>query len=192
MDSLIVRYPGLVEKALVAAKEKITKQTIIRDEAAKKVQNLRVIDKTSPYTSIGSEAGQAEIAYNIEDASLRNEFEELGLIYKWAPLYLEYIQNNTDTYNFDNFNTFVEVYTSVNRNHLERLIHGYSFDCKCHFFGHGNSNQPIQHQYINGEETCLLGVPVHLCNISTAINKIGFIGCQDPEYIYPIPTNFVV
>jgi hypothetical protein len=192
METFVVRYPELVKNAVKNATEKISKQTIIRDEAAKKVQNLRSIDKTSPYTSIGSDAGQAEIAYNIEDAALHNDFEQLGLIHKWAPLYLEYIQNHIDYYDFDNFKTFCDVYTAVNRSHIDRLIRGYRFDCKCHFFGHGNVNQPIPHQYTNGEATCSLGVPVHLSNIKTAINKVGFIGCQNPDYIYPIPNNFVV
>jgi hypothetical protein len=191
MESFVERYPEIIKTAITAATEAINAQMAIRELAAKKVENLRAIDKNSPYTSISSEAGQAEIAYNIEDAALRAEFEKLGLVHKWATPYLEYIRNHTDDYDFNRFGTFADVYTAVNRNHVNRLIIDYRFDCKCHFFGHGNSNRPIEHHYINGEETCEQGVHVHLSNIKTAINKIGFIGCHDPEYIYPVPDNFV-
>jgi hypothetical protein len=191
MESFVARYPEIIKTAVTAATEAINVQMAIREAAAKKVLDLRAIDKTSVYACIGSDAGQAEIAYNIEDAALRAEFEKLGLIHKWSTPYLEYIRNHTDNYEFNRFGTFADVYTAVNRNHVDRLITGYRFDCKCHFFGNGNSNRPIDHHYINGEKTCQQGVAVHLSNIKTAINKIGFIGCHDPEYIYPIPNNFV-
>jgi hypothetical protein len=187
MELFVARYPDIVKVAINEATEKINIQTKIRDVAAEKVTALRAIDTSTAYTSIGSDAGRAEIALNIEEASLRQEFENLGLIYKWTPAYLDYIKSHNDIYDFEQFQKFFEVYTAVNRNHVDRLIRDHRFECKCQFFGYANNNRPQDHYYVNGEETCSRGVLVHLSNIKTAVNKIGFIGCHDPEYIYPVP-----
>jgi hypothetical protein len=191
MESFVAQYPEIVKAAITEATEKINAQTKIRDMAADKVMSLRAIDTGSPYSSIGSDAGRAEIALNIEEAALRFEFENLGLIYKWAPAYIDYIKNHNDIYMFEQFHTFFNVYIAVNRNHVERLIRDHRFECKCQFFGYENNGRPGEHYYVNGEETCSRGVLVHLSNIKSAINKVGFIGCHDPEYIYPVPNTYI-
>jgi hypothetical protein len=191
MELFVVRYPELVKDAITAATNKITQQTLVLETADKKVKELRAIDNTSTYTSIGSNAGQAEIAYNIEAARLRYDIEQLELIRQWADQYLEYIKNHDDGCDFNNIKTFRDLYTFVNQNHLERLIQGHRFECKCQFFGHTTENNQSSnsHFYVDGAMCCSWGVPVHLSNTQTAIQKVGFIGCTVPEYVYPLPNS---
>lgn len=191
METFVARYPELVKDAITAAKNEINQQTLVRDSASKKVQDLRAIDKTSPYTSISSDAGQAEIAYNIEDSWLRYEIEQLELIREWADAYLEYIKSHEDSYDFKRFHTFSDLYTAVNNNHINRLIQGHRFECKCQFFGYNMNDN--NHHYTSGEECCSQGVPVHLSNITSASKKIGLIGEQTPDKlnIYPVPNTFL-
>ena len=193
MESFLLRYPEIVKDAIASANHEINKQTAIRDEAAKKVTQLRTIDNTSPYTCIGSDAGQSEIAYNIEEARLRYEIEQRQLIKEWANAYLEYIQTHTEIYNFNSFKTFREIYTTVNKNHIERLTRSHTFECKCHFFTQNTNNNLETHFYTNGDECCSLGVPVYIPNIQSAIKTIGIISEQNPNNfnIYPVPTNIV-
>ncbi len=190
METFVNRYPELVNNAIMAATNEINKQTLVRDSASKKVKELRAIDTTSSYTSIGSKAGQAEIAYNIEEARLCHEVEQLGLIQEWADAYLKYIKNYSDSYDFSNIETFGDFYTSVNKNHIERFIRGHRFECKCQFFGYPANTE--SHFYINGDVCCSLGVPVQLSNITSAAKNIGIIGQKNPDYfnLYPIPNNF--
>jgi hypothetical protein len=191
METFVYRYPELVKDAITAAKNEINKQSLVRDSAAKKVQDLRAIDKTSPYTCISSDAGQAEIAYNIEEARLCHEIGQLELIREWADAYLEYIKSHGDSYDFKSFHTFSEFYIAVNNNHINRLIQGHRFECKCQFFGYDmNYNN---HHYTSGEGCCSRGVPVHLSNTTSAIKKIGLIGEQNPDKlnIYPVPNTIL-
>jgi hypothetical protein len=190
METFVNHYPELVKNAITAATNEINQQTLVRDSAAKKVGQLRAIDTTSSYTSIGSDAGQAEIAYNIEDSWLRYDIEQLGLIREWADAYLEYIKSHEDSYDFSNIKTFGDFYTTVNNNHIERFIRGHRFECKCQFFGYPANTE--SHFYINGDVCCSLGVPVHLSNITSAAKNIGIIGQKNPDHfnLCPIPNNF--
>ncbi len=189
MESFVSRYPELIEDAIIAATNEINQQTLVREAAAKKVKELRAIDTTSSYTSIGSNAGQAEISYNIEDARLRYVIEQLGLIREWADAYLEYVKDHNDSYDFSNIRTFRDFYTSVNKNHIERFIRGHRFECKCQFFGYTANTE--SHFYINGDVCCSFGVPVHLSNTTSAAKNIGIIGQKNPDFfnIYPIPNT---
>ena len=189
METFVNRYPELVKDAITAAKNEINQRTLIRDSAAKKVRDLRAIDTTSPYTSIGSDAGQAEIAYNIEDSWLRYDIEQLELIREWTDAYLEYIKSHEDSYDFKSFHTFSDFYTAVNNNHINRVIQGHRFECKCHFFGYDMNDN--NHHYTSGEGCCSQGVPVHLSNTKSATKKIGLIGEKNPDKlnIYPIPNT---
>lgn len=193
MDSFLLRYPQLIQEAITVANYEITEQTNIRDEAAKKVQRLRAIDSTSPYTCIGSDAGQAEIAYNIEEAWLKHEVEKLELIKEWADKYLRYIQSHTDTYDFTSFQKFSDFYTAVNKNHVQRLIRGQRFDCKCQFYGVSNNTNNQEHFYTEGEECCVLDTPVHLTNIKTCIKTIGVIQHTEASQLnlYSIPNEHI-
>ncbi len=192
MDSFLLRYPKLVEEAISIATYEIAHQTTIRDEAAKKVQRLRTIDNTSPYTCIGSDAGQAEIAYNIENAWLKHEVDQLQLIKEWADRYLLYIQSHNDMYNFNSFRTFSDFYTTVNKNHIQRLIRGKKFECKCQFYGVSNNTNNQEHFYTEGEECCVLNTPVHLTNIKTSIKTIGVIQHTEASQLnlYSIPNEY--
>ncbi len=192
MESFANRYLLLVKTAKSTASEGVRKQREVVQLAAKKVQNLRELDRASPYTSIGSNAGQAEIAYNIEEARLRYEVQQLELIDQWASVYIEYIKTHTDTYNFNSFETFSDVCSAVNKQHLVRLISGYKFECKCQFFGKDlemTNNNRGDHFYTDGEKCCSWGTEVHLTGIQSAIEKIGLIGVETPSQlnIYPIP-----
>jgi hypothetical protein len=195
MESFANRYLLLVKTAKSTASEAVCQQREVVQKAAAKVQELRGLDRTSPYTSIGSNAGQAEIAYNIEQARLNHEIEQLELIDQWADLYLEYIKRHTDTYNFNSFETFSDVCSAVNKQHLLRLISGYKFECKCQFFGNDLemvNNHRGDHVFTDGELSCSWGTEVHLANIKSTINRIGLIGVEKPGQlnIYPIPNKY--
>lgn len=187
-------YHELVKNAIEAATQKIAQQTIVVEEASKKVQMLREIDSTSLYTCISSNAGQAEIAYNIEKARLKHEVEQLELIKEWADSYLEYIKSHReDNYDFNDFHTFFDLYTTINKYHIQRLIRGKQFECKCQFFGDMKYLDHEEHFYREGEECCVLDTPVHLTNLKTAIKTIGIIQHTDSTKlnIYSVPNKYV-
>lgn len=188
MDYFITRYPDLITHAINCANAEIKKQTAVRDAATKKVQELRAIDTTSTYTSIGSNAGQAEIGLNIAEATLKADIEHLELIIQWAEPYLEYIKSHEDIYDFNASTNFSDLYKSVNTNHVNQLIRGHKFECKCQFFGHGNGNKK-EHFYTNGNKYCDMDVPVYLENVKVVVNTIGAIQHTNPDKLgfYAVP-----
>lgn len=207
METFVARYPEIVNNAKDVALEAIRKQREVVQLASKKVQELRELDRTSPYTSIGSNAGQAEIAYNIENARLNYEVQQPELIDQWADAYMEYIKTHMSiikcpslgtvephgTYNCNSFETFADVCAAVNSDHIINLITGHKFECKCQFFdNYIEKPLPNDHFYIGGYICCLRGTKVHLTGIKSAIKRIGLIGIVDPDKlnIYPIPNKY--
>jgi hypothetical protein len=156
----------LLTDAIQEAYEEIKTQTIVTENASKLVDQLRQTDKTSPLS--------AEIDYNIQKAALLQIANYYTDIQIWAPKYVALINQEES----NKYKTFRELYTEVNKTHLDSIIKDYTFECKC--------SDDIIHSYTFGDEICCMGSKVDLVNIDTAHNTLGYIQYDYPYGIYPI------
>jgi hypothetical protein len=156
----------LLTDAIQEAYEEVKAQTIVTENAGKLVDKLKQTDKTSP---LG-----AEINYKIQKAYLLQLADYYTDIQIWAPKYIELINKEES----NKYKTFRELYTDVNKIHLDHIIKDYTFECKC--------SGDIIHSYTYGDEICCMGSKVDLVNIDTAHNTLGYIQYDYPYGIYPI------
>ncbi len=164
----------LLVNAIQEAYEQFTTQTIVTENVSKLVDKLRETDKVSPFLSIFSEAGRAEIDYKIQKAALLKIADYYTDIQIWAPKYVALI--NLEESN--KYKTFRDLYTEVNKVHLDTIIKDYTFVCKC--------CDDIVHSYTFGDDICCMGTKVSLVNIDTAQDTLGYIQYDYPYGIYPI------
>jgi hypothetical protein len=164
----------LLVNAIQEAYEEFRAQTIITENASKLVYNLLETDNIRPFISIFSDAGRAEIDYNIQKAALLQIADYYTDIQIWAPKYIALINPEES----NKYKTFRELYTEVNKAHLDTIIKDYTFECKC--------SDGIIHSYTFGDEICCMGTKVALVNIDTAQDTLGYIQYDYPYGIYPI------
>jgi hypothetical protein len=168
----------LAVEALAEAYAQFSAQTTITEAAGKRVEELRSVDKLSPYTYIGSEAGRAEINYNIQKAHLLNAADYHTDIQLWAAKYIEFFKQHVGHRDFNSYKTFREFYTDINKIYVDSLIKNYKFDCKC--------SDNVEHGYFFGDTECAIGNTVKLVNLDSAYNTLGYIHYNYPHMIYPI------
>jgi hypothetical protein len=160
----------LISNAIQETYEKITAQTIVTENASKLLGKLLEDRKENPSISTGS----AEINYKIQKAHLLQIADYYTDIQIWAPKYVALINQEES----NRYKTFHDLYTTVNKIHLDGIIKDYTFECKC--------SDGIVHSYTFGDEICCMGSKVELVNIDTAHNTLGYIQYDYPHGIYPI------
>lgn len=160
----------LISNAIQETYEKITAQTIVLENASKLLDKLLEDRKKNPSISTGS----AEINYKIQKAHLLQIAYYYIDIQTWAPKYVALINQEES----NKYKTFHEIYTTVNKLHLDNIIKDYTFECKC--------SDGIVHSYTFGDDICCMGTKVELVNIDTAHNTLGYIQYDYPHGIYPI------
>jgi hypothetical protein len=160
----------LISNAIQETYEKITAQTIVTENASKHLDKLLEARKENPSISTGS----AEINYKIQKAHLLQIADYYTDIQIWAPKYVARINQEES----NRYKTFYDIYTTVNKLHLDVIIKDYTFECKC--------SDGIIHSYTFGDEICCMGSKVELVNIDTAHNTLGYIQYDYPHFIYPI------
>jgi hypothetical protein len=168
----------LASEALTEAYAEFNAQKNITEAAAKRVEELRSVDKVSPYTYIGSEAGRAEINYNIQKASLRSAADYHVDIQLWLSKYVKWFERFGTGRKTNSYKTFQEFYTDINKIYVNSMIKNYKFDCKC--------SENVEHGYFFGDTVCGIGNTVKLVNLESAYNTLGYIGYNYPHMIYPV------
>jgi hypothetical protein len=168
----------LAADALAESYAEFTAQTGITEAAGKLVDKLREADKSSPYTSIGSEAGRAEINYNIQKAQLLNIADYYTDIQLWSSKYVKWFEQFGTGHDPNTYKSFRDFYTDINKIYLNRMLSHYVFQCKC--------SENVEHGYICGDTVCAMGNYVTLVNIEAAHNNLGYIGYNYPHLVYPI------
>lgn len=163
---------------LAEAYEEFTAQTNVVEDARKQVEQLREGDTISPYTSIDSDAGRAEINYNIQRAHLLTVVDYYTDIQIWSSKYVEWFRQFGTGRDSNTYKTFREFYTDINKIYLNSMLSNYVFTCKC--------LDSVEHSFICGNSVCAMGTKVTLVNIETAYNTLGYIGYNYPHLIYPI------
>ena len=168
---------NLAAEDLAQTYEEFTAQTSVTEAARILVQTLRDVDKTSPYTSIDSKAGRAEINYNIQKAQNLNIADYYTDIQLWTTKYIKWYEQFGTGRDINTYTSFREFYTDINRIHLNSMLKNHKFDCKC--------STNLEHSYIYGSPVCAMGNKMTLVNMETAHNTLGYIGYNYPYLIYP-------
>ena len=168
----------LAVEAFAQAYEEFIAQTTITEAACKRVEELRLTDKVSPNTSIGSDAGRAEINYNIQKAHLLSAADYYTDIQLWTAKYIDFFKKHSTHRDVNSYKTFREFYTDINKIYVDSMIKNHKFECKC--------SANVEHGYFYGDVVCAMGTTVKLVNVETAYNTLGYIRYDYPHMIYPV------